>query len=138
LTDELKRKKAADLGALEFAYIGDCVYELFVREAVIACGTRKVSALHKVVTSYVCAPAQADAAKAIFEMLNENEKAIFIRARNAGHHSVPKGCTISQYSRATALEAVLGYLYLCGESERLQELCEFCMSHNQESKGKTN
>lgn len=130
MIDQAKRKNAAAMGALELAYLGDCVYELFVREAVIAQGARKVSALHKIVSSYVCASAQAEAAAAVFEHLAEDEKAVFMRARNVGHHFVPHGCTHSQYSRATALEALLGYLYLSGDSERLKQLCGFCMSNS--------
>lgn len=107
---------------LALAFIGDAVYEVFVRARVLAEANTSANTLHKKAISYVKAAAQARAAKALIDTLNEDELAAFKRGRNAKSATVPKNADLTDYRYATGLEALFGYLYLSGESERLNEL----------------
>ena len=107
-------------GSLELAYIGDALYDLYVREHLIAHGGR-VRALHRHAISLVCAHAQAEALGRIEGMLTEAEAGVVRRARNA-KQSPPRNADPAEYHRATALEAVVGYLYVTGNRERMNEL----------------
>ena len=78
--------------------------------------------LHKATVKYVAAPAQAAAAEKIIPLLTEEEGDVFRRGRNTSPHSVPKAASREEYQTATALEALFGYLYLQGRTERLNEL----------------
>ena len=114
-------------GGLELAYIGDAVYELLARRHTMSGGARRTARLHREVVSRVCAPAQAEAAKRLLPLLTESEKDAFARGRNAHPHSTPKGATPAEYSMATGLEALFGYLYLSGDEARIGELFALCM-----------
>ena len=109
-------------GSLELAYLGDTVYDLYVRSHLVQKGG-KVGALHRKAISFVCAHAQAEAFGRIEEMLTEEESAVARRARNANQNP-PKNADAGEYHRATALEALLGWLYATGCRERLAELLE--------------
>ena len=99
-------------GSLELAYIGDALYDLYVREHLIAHGGR-VRNLHRHAVALVCAHAQAEALTRVEGMLTEAEAGVVRRARNADP---------AEYHRATALEAVIGYLYVTGQRERMNQL----------------
>ncbi len=114
--------KAALYSPLALAFVGDAVYELYVRTRLIAEGNAPASALHKRASGYVRAQAQAASACAVLDLLSEDETAIYKRGRNAKSPTVPKNAKLTDYRRATGLEALLGYLYLKGESERLDEV----------------
>ena len=120
----LARRDAAALGALELAYIGDCVFELIVRTRLLRESGKRVGELHGQVVASVCAAGQAALARRIYDFLTEEEKAVFQRGRNHRHPRIPKGSSPGEYALATALEALLGYLYLCGEMPRIYELTE--------------
>ena len=107
---------------LALAFIGDAVYEVFVRARVLAEANTSANMLHKKAIAYVKAAAQARAAKALLDTLTEDELAAFKRGRNAKSATVPKNADLTDYRYATGLEALFGYLYLSGESERLNEL----------------
>jgi len=109
-------------GSLELAYLGDTVYDLYVRSHLVQKGGR-VGALHRKAISFVCAHAQAEAFGRIEELLTEEEAAVARRARNATQNP-PKNADPGEYHRATALEALLGWLYATGRRERLHELLE--------------
>ena len=117
---------------LALAFIGDAVYEVYVRAQVLSEANTSAHILHKKAIAYVKAEAQATAAKVIMEQLSEDEMAIFKRGRNAKSATVPKHANVSDYRHATALEALFGYLYLSGETERLTELMQvaYCKSQN--------
>jgi len=110
------------LSPLNLAYIGDCIYELMVREAVVAQANRPVSELNKESVKYVTAKAQTAAYEAIKDRLTEEETAVFRRGRNAKVGHSPKSATHGEYHTATGVEALFGYLYLSGREERLKEL----------------
>ena len=110
------------MSVLGLAHMGDAVFELLVRERLCASGLAKSEQLHKATVEHVSAPAQAVFADAILPHLNEAELAVYRRGRNAHVHAVPKNATSGQYGKATALEALLGSLYLSGQTERIGEL----------------
>ena len=107
-------------GSLELAYLGDALYDLYVREHLIAAGGR-VRNLHRHAISLVCAHAQADALNRLEPMLTEEELGIVRRARNT-RQSPPKNADAGEYHKATALEALIGYLYVTGRRDRMNEI----------------
>lgn len=107
--------------ALTLAYLGDCVYELYVRSHLTADGNHKVCDLHKAATKYVRASAQAEFYRKIRGILSEDEEAAFRRGRNTKSHP-PKNAEVSDYRIATGVEALLGHLYVTGQTERISEL----------------
>ena len=108
--------------SLALAYIGDAIYEIIVREHVISKGNRQVEKMHRETVKFVNAAAQAELAEAIQDKLTDEEKAIYRRGRNATSHTVPKNQSVGDYRKATGLEALIGWLYLKGEYERIMEL----------------
>ena len=116
-------KEVQRLNGLQLAYIGDTVYDLFVRTDIMEKHDESVQKRHKRAVMRVNAAAQARAFDLIEGMLTEEEHDVARRARNA-HSRPPKNQNPGDYSRATALEALCGYLYLSGRKERLKELFE--------------
>ena len=121
-----------EMGGPELAFIGDCVYELLVRSRVIAADAAGVQTLHRRAVALVNAAFQAQAAERLQPLFTERELAIYRRGRNAHVGHTPKNKSEAQYHAATGLEAVIGYLYLCGETERLYELFRFAVEDAQE------
>lgn len=107
-------------GSLELAYLGDTIYDLYVRRRLVIAGGR-MKDLHRAAVSQVRASAQSEALTRIEHLLTEEEQSVVRRARNAKQHP-PKNADPGDYHRATAFEALLGYLYLTGREERLCEL----------------
>ena len=107
-------------GSLELAYLGDSLYDLYVREHLVAGGGR-VHALHRQAVSMVCAHAQAEALGRVEGLLTNEEADVVRRARNA-KQSPPRNADIGEYHRATALEALVGYLYVTGRRDRMNEI----------------
>ena len=110
------------LSPLTLAFIGDGVYELFVRENLILNGKNSVNKMNKDKIEKVCCKAQSKAAKRILNYLNDEELIIFKRGRNAHTHCIPKNATSEEYHNSTGLEALIGYIYLKGDIKRLQEI----------------
>ena len=110
------------LSPLNLAFIGDCIYEILVRELLVCDANRPVNDLHKESVKYVSAKAQTVAFTKIEEHLTEDEMAIFKRGRNAkvGHN--PKSASQGEYHTATGVEALFGYLYLTERMDRIKEL----------------
>lgn len=106
--------------AAALAYLGDAVYEIEVRTALVLAGVQKPSVAS---LRYVTAGAQCQVLEKILPVLTEKENDIYHRGRNCVHNMPPKSCTMAEYRRATGLEAVFGYLWLAGEKERLGQLC---------------
>ena len=109
-------------GSLELAYLGDALYDLRVRETLVRKGGR-VKNLHREAVKHVCAHAQAEALTRIEGMLEEDEQGVVRRARNA-HQTPSKNADRAEYHRATALEALIGYLYITGRQERMREILD--------------
>ena len=112
------------LSPLTLAFLGDAVFELLVRERIVCKGSRPVSELHRLSVQYVCCKSQAMAARSLLPLLTEEEAAVFRRGKNAHPGHVPKNACQSDYHTATAVEALFGYLYLCGSTDRMCELFE--------------
>ncbi len=110
------------ISSIGLAHLGDAVYELLVRTYLCAHGKATGKGLHRATVELVRAPAQAEAAEKILPMLTEEEQAVFRRGRNANVQSIPKNASRAQYQQATALEALIGWLYLRGEKARIEEL----------------
>lgn len=119
-----------NLSPLTLAFIGDTVFDLFVREQLICQANRPVNAFHTNATRLVKASSQSRAVDKIIDKLSEKELAVFKRGRNAHTNHRAKNASQGDYHRATGLEALFGYLYLKGDIERLREL--FAMISEQE------
>lgn len=112
------------LSPLNLAFIGDTVFDLFVRERLVCEANRPVSKLHNKAASMVKASAQAKAVEKIRDRLTEQEQSVIRRGRNAHVNHKAKNMSEADYHLATGLEALFGYLYLKGETERLNEIFE--------------
>ena len=120
LTDDQLRA----ISSIGLAHMGDAVFEILVRTWLCAHGKATGKGLHQATIRLVCAESQSQRARKILPLLTEEELAVFKRGRNAQVHSVPAHASRAQYGEATALEALLGWLYLEGRKERINEL--FC------------
>ena len=107
---------------LILAYIGDSVFETYIRAFVIAKGIHSIHLLHKASIRFVKAGAQACAVHKIMEALTEEEQNIVRRGRNAHPHTVPKNANVSDYRYATGLESLIGFLYLMDRMDRLNDI----------------
>ena len=112
---------------LTLAYIGDAAYELVVRTFLVDQGNSRPDKLHRKASSMVKAAAQAAMAEALKDSLTEEELSVYRRGRNANVHSIPHHASRAQYQQATALEALLGWLYLNGQRARINELFNIMM-----------
>ena len=113
---------------LVWAYVGDCVYELFIRMQLVNTTKLNPHKLHIEAIKHVKAKAQAETLTKIYDELSEEEQDIVRRGRNAQNHHLPKNTELADYTHATAFEALLGYLYLTKQDERLNEILENAMS----------
>ena len=115
---------AMQYSPLALAFIGDGVYEIRVREKLILEANMPADKLHKLTVGRVCAVYQAKAVRKWLDegLLNEQEMDIFKRGRNAKSYTSAKNATIGDYRRATGFEALMGYLYLDGQYDRLTKL----------------
>lgn len=113
---------AKQLSPLNLAFIGDCIYEILVRETLVAQANRPVNDLHRESVKFVSAKAQTQAYEKIRDLLTEEETAQFKRGRNAKTGHSPKSATGAEYHTATGMEALFGYLYLTEQTDRIKEL----------------
>lgn len=112
--------RVTEIPSLSLAFIGDSVLEQFIREALINLYSKNIRSLHKKTVSFVNCKSQAEFAKTIMDLLNDKEKQVLNRAKNA-KSTVPKNASAEDYKLATGLEALFGYLYL-EQSARLDEM----------------
>ena len=110
------------MSPLTWAYIGDAVYELFIRNKLMNETNLKPHKLHIEAIKYVKAKSQAEKLNEIYEMLTDEEKDIVRRGRNTQNHHLPKNSNVQEYMYATAFEALIGYLYLTKQNVRLREI----------------
>ena len=121
---QLSEDQLRAISSIGLAHMGDAVFEILVRAWLCAHGKATGKGLHQATIRLVCAESQAEKAERILPLLTETELAVFKRGRNAQVHTVPGHASRAQYGEATALEALLGWLYLRGEKSRINEL--FC------------
>ncbi len=126
---EMDVKDVNKISILGLAHVGDGVYELLVRSMLCESGHTALLDLHRSTVKLVKAAAQAEAATRLTGVLDDEERAIFKRGRNAHVHSVPKNADIGQYHAATGLEALFGWLYLQGKLERINRLFAVIMEN---------
>lgn len=122
LDEKMDINKAKNLSAIVLAFVGDAVYSLFVREKLTFEFDYKSGELNKLATAKVNAVAQAEFLKQILPSLTDDEMTIFKRARNAKKPTRAKHASVADYNDATGFEAVIGYLYLTGQNDRLNFL----------------
>lgn len=113
------------MSPLVWAYIGDSVFEMYIREKMIEKGIPNNTKLHKNTTMYVKASAQSKMIEKLKEILTEEEIAIVKRARNADSNTIPKNSSVIEYKNATSLEGLLGYLFLIGKNDRLLYILDY-------------
>ncbi len=114
------------LSPLTWAYVGDCVYELYIRTNLVNQTNLKPHKLHIETIKYVKAKSQAKFLEEIYDKLTDEEKDIVRRGRNAESHHLPKNANVQEYKYATAFEALIGYLYLTKKFRRLKEILCLC------------
>ena len=120
----LEESKARMYSPLTLAFLGDAVYSLLVRNMLSLQENKPTGKLHKESVKYVNAAFQSKMIKELLPVLTENETAVFKRGRNSHSAHAPKNQDAGDYRYATGLETLYGYLYLCGNSQRIKELFE--------------
>ncbi len=118
----LREVDVKSYSGLSLAYIGDDIYDLLIRTIVMSEGNMPVQKLHRKTSALVKAPTQSAMMEFIQPVLNEEEKAVYKRGRNAKPHTVAKHASHNDYRRATGFEALMGYLYLTNQMERAIDL----------------
>lgn len=107
---------------LTLAFLGDCVFDLIIRTVVVERGNRAPQGLHKTKSAIVKAQTQAEMIEVLLPFLTEEEQSVYRRGRNAKAYTPAKNASISDYRKATGLEALIGYLYLTQRTDRILEL----------------
>lgn len=114
---------------LVLAFVGDTIFDLAVRTLLIETHDATMQNLHRMSSARVRAAAQAQAGQAVFPLLDEPEQAVFLRGRNAKSGTIPKHASLEDYSMATALECLIGWLFLSGQEERMLALLQVALQH---------
>lgn len=122
----ISEKDGKTVNGLVFAFVGDAVFSLFVRGLLASNSTAKAGVLHGTATKFVRASFQCKLLDDMWENLTEKEKQIANNARNAKTNNIAKNSNLVEYKKSTAFEAVLGYLYITNQTDRLYELLDFC------------
>ena len=122
------------LNGLSLAYIGDAIYEVYIREYILSLGYSNVNRLHKKACEFTSGVSQSKFIRYFLDnnILTEEEQSIYKRGRNSHNHSVRKNIDIQSYMEATGFEAVIGYLYINKNPERITELINICIEINKE------
>lgn len=137
---ELEQLKAAkQLNGLALAYMGDAVYEVYIRHHLLSTGNVKPNKLHQLSKSFVSAKSQAAQLEALIEkdFFSEEEIAVIKRGRNAKSGTVPKNTDVQTYRHSTAFEALIGYLYLQGDIKRINEIIREILDRDKERRNDT-
>ena len=130
---EKDNKEIYELNAIKLAYMGDSIFSTYIRRHFIVNTDKKNSELNKCVNGIVCAPNQAKLMDIIQPMLNEPELEIVNRAKNLHFNNIAKNATPEEYTKATKFEALLGYLYLTNQEQRLQKFIEISLENYYDS-----
>lgn len=122
LGETIDKKRALNVNPIVLAFVGDAVYSLFVREKLALSSDYKTGEMNKIFTGEVKAVAQAELVRELLPIFTEEETAVYKRARNAKKTSRAKNASVAEYNMSTGFEAVLGFLYITGDNERLNFL----------------
>jgi len=123
--------KPEEYSPLVLAYMGDAVFELYIRSMLVGRANTSVNELHRRARAYVSAGAQAKMYHRLIDQLTDEEQAVLKRGRNAKTHTV-RSASVNDYRHATGLEALFGYLYIKREYSRSQWLFDRCINENNE------
>ena len=119
----MEKLNPREINTTAVAFLGDAVYEIYARKYVMDSGQQNADRLHKAAIKYVCAAGQAKAVKSLMaDFLSEEEVGLIKRARNRKTASKARSADAVTYKLATAFEALMGFLYLDGQSQRLEEV----------------
>jgi len=129
----LKNIQPGELPALALAYIGDAVYELAVRSHLVNSGISRVNRLHDEAVKFVQAKAQARLLRELEGILTQEETAVIRRGRNAKSPHTPRSAGVIDYRQSTAFECLIGYLYLKGDKDRLDEILSLALEMGRET-----
>lgn len=132
----LKQAEAVSYSPLVLAYLGDCIYEMVLRTVIVCHGNTSVNQLNKKTSYFAKATTQSQMIKHLINELTEEEMRIFKRGRNAKSVTVAKHASMTEYRMATGLEALVGYLYLNGQYERLVALIKSGIQHLEDAQDK--
>ena len=130
---EKDNKKIYELNAIKLAYMGDSVFSLYIRKHFILNTDKKNADLNKSVNAIVCATNQAKLMEKVEPILTEVEAEVVNRAKNLHFNNIAKNATPQDYTKATEFEALLGYLYLTKQEERLQKIIEISLENYYDS-----
>ena len=131
---DMSEADVSALGGLSLAFIRDSVYDLLIRGYILSAGDAKAELLHRNAVKYANAAFQARAAEKLLPELTEEEEAVYRRGRNAHSAHTPKNKSEADYHKATGFEALMGYLYLTGNTQRLYELFDIILTVEKEKK----
>lgn len=131
--ENLKNTDAKLLSPQVLAFVGDGVYSLYIRHKVVLTENLKGKDLHARVVNYVKASGQSNFIDKLLPVLSDDELHVYKRARNHKTLSQSKNANIVDYKRATGLEALLGYLYLSGNMDRLNQILKMCVGEQDEN-----
>ncbi|MHC5249171.1 Mini-ribonuclease 3 [Enterococcus sp. LJL90] len=125
------------LNGLALAYVGDAIYEIYIRDYLVEQGQTRPNKLHHMATNYVSAKAQAFLMEELLaaDLLTEEEILFYKRGRNAKSHTTAKNADVMTYRISTGFEALMGYLHLTKQQERLEELIAWCIEKVRETNG---
>lgn len=126
---DIKPMDVMNLQPLVLAYVGDAVYEVYIRTMLVINNKTNVNMLHKMSVNYVKAKAQSDIVHKLSEKLTPDEQDVVRRGRNAKSVTVPKHAEITDYRYSTGYEALIGYLYLMNNTERLMEILKLSVDN---------
>ena len=118
----IPKERAALMNPVVLAFVGDAAYTLLVRTELATTSASKAGELNKRAAQIVSAHGQSGALERVLPLLTEEEEAVYRRGRNAKKATKSKNATVGEYVRSTGFEALLGYLYLTGQTERIGEL----------------
>ena len=130
--EESLKNTAAGYSPLVLAYMGDAVYELMIRERIVLQGNRQVNRLHLAAVHLVKAGTQAAMIRLLEPLLTPEELSVYRRGRNAHSHTTAKNASVIDYRMATGFEALVGFLWLSEQKERLRDLVETALSKLEE------
>jgi len=125
-------KDPRQISSLSFAFVGDCIYELYVRTQIVCQREVSPKKMQMISSAWACAPMQAKICQGLSEVLNEEEMNVVRKAKNTHLHTIPKHASRTEYAYATALESLLGWLYLSDQKQRLQEILCLIQKFGQE------
>ncbi|MCD8090718.1 MAG: ribonuclease III [Clostridiales bacterium] len=126
------KAEAGEFSSLALAYMGDCVFEIYARSLVLSSGNRSVDKINAEVRGLVNAHSQSEMYYRLEDVLTEEEYRVMKRGRNANSHTMAKNQSAADYRRATGVEALFGWLYLKGETDRLTELFKLCIKNEKD------